>query len=374
MKGRLNPVHPLAGKTVIEKFFQPFLGNKDGAAAEAAASNLNYFFQDELKFGVGEAVWSDDFAEEFKKRKGYDVFEALPALFADIGPMTAKARLDYMDVKVALSEERYFIPIFNWHHSRGMIYGCDPEGRGLEPGMYGDNFRVQRWYTAPGHDTPGGRADLIKGKVSSSIAALYGRPRVWLEGYHSLGWGAAPERLMYATSENYLYGCNLLNLHGLYYTTHGSFWEWAPPCYHFRMPYWDHMAVFLKYFERLSYLMSQGTLAADIAIMYPVSPVQARMDGEAATQAAFDSGRELFGRGYDFVFMDDQSLERAEIRDGALEVSGMRFSVLVLPAMKAVRWATIQKALEFKRKGGIVINVGAMPEASDRAGSGDRAA
>jgi len=364
--GTLNPVHPLAGKTVIEKFFQPFLGQ-----GGEAAGNLNYFFQDELQFGVGDYVWADDFAAEFKKRKGYDVGEALPALFADIGPSTAKARLDYMDVKVSLSEERYFIPIFNWHHSRGMIYGCDPEGRGLEPGKYGDNFRIQRWYTAPGHDTPGGRADLIKGKVSSSIAALYGRPRVWLEGYHSLGWGAAPERLMYATSENYLYGCNLLNLHGLYYTTHGSFWEWAPPCYHFRMPYWDHMAVFLKYFERLSYLLSQGTLAADVAIMYPVSPVQARMDGEASTAAAFDSGRELFGRGYDFVFMDDQSLERAEIRDGRLEVSGMKFAVLVLPAMKAVRWATIEKALEFKRQGGIVINVGAMPEASDRAGSDD---
>jgi hypothetical protein len=35
--------------------------------------------------------------------------------------------------------------------------------------------------------------------------------------------------LMQATRENFLYGCTLLNLHGLYYTTHGSFWEWAPP-------------------------------------------------------------------------------------------------------------------------------------------------
>ncbi len=373
IEGTLSPVHPSAGKIVVEKFFQPFLKNatEDGEAGSAAAANLNDFFQDELKFGVGDVVWADDFAVEFKKRKGYDVFEALPALFADIGPTTAKARLDYLDVKTALSEERYFIPVFDWHNSRGMIYGCDPEGRGLEPGMYGDNFRIQRWYTAPGHDTPGGRADLIKGKVSSSIAALYGRPRVWLEGYHSLGWGAAPERLMYATSENFLYGCNLLNLHGLYYTTHGSFWEWAPPCYHFRMPYWDHLPTFLKYFERLSYLMSQGVSAADIAILYPVSPAQARMDGNASAAAAFDSGRELFSRGYDFLFMDDQSLERAEIRGGELDVSGMTFKVLILPSMKAVRWTTIQKAAEFKRRGGIVINVGALPEASDRAGSGD---
>ncbi len=365
--GTLNPIHPLAGQTVVEKFFQPF----QNRAVNQSAEGLNYFFQDEVHFGVGDVIWCDDFNDEFIRRKGYDVLETLPALFTDMGQITPKARLDFLDVKVSLSEERYFIPIFNWHNSRGLIYGADPMGRGLNPGEYGDNFRIQRWYTAPGHDTPGGNADLIKGKVSSSIANLYNRPRVWLEGYHSLGWGATPERLMYATSENYLYGCNLLNLHGLYYTTHGSYWEWAPPDYHFRMPYWEHMDVFMKYFERLSWLLSQGTLQAPIAILYPVSPVQARIDGQAATDTAFQAGRKLFQAGYDFVFMDDQSLERAVIQADQLEVSDMQFKVLILPNMKAIRWSTLQKALAFSRAGGTVINIGALPEASDRAGSHD---
>lgn len=365
--GTLNPMHPRSGKTVIEKFFNPFEEN----AVNKSSDGLNYFFQDELLFGVGDRIWTEDFGEVFKKQKGYNVFELLPSMFTDMGDLTVKGRLDFMDVKVQLTEERYFKPIFDWHWSRGKIYGCDPEGRGRKPGMYGDNFRVQRWYTAPGHDTPGGHADLIKGKVSSSIAALYRRPRVWLEGYHSLGWGAAPERLVFATCENYLYGCNLLNLHGLYYTTHGSYWEWAPPCYHFRMPYWGHMGVFLKYFERLSYLLSQGVLQAHVAVMYPVSPVQANMGGDEATQIAFDSGTELFSSGHDFIFMDDQSLIRADIKGKELHVSDMDFKALVLPAMKAIHWSTIQQTLAFFRNGGIVIAVGQLPEASDRTGSND---
>ncbi|MCE5347480.1 MAG: hypothetical protein LLG13_14500 [Bacteroidales bacterium] len=367
MPGTLNPMHPKSGKTVIDKFFQPFQNN----AVNQSSDGLNYFFQDELQFGVGDRIWTEDFEEVFKKQKGYDVFELLPAMFTDMGDLTVKGRLDFMDVKVQLTEERYFKPIFDWHWSRGKIYGCDPEGRGREPGMYGDNFRAIRWYTAPGHDTPGGHADLIKGKVSSSIAALYKRPRVWLEGYHSLGWGATPERLMFATCENFLYGCNLLNLHGLYYSTYGSFWEWAPPCYHFRMPYWDHMKVFLKYFERLSYLLSQGVLQTDVAIMYPVSPVQAKLDGDKAAKTAFDSGTELFNSGHDFIFMDDQSLARAGIQERMLQVSDMTFKVLVLPDMKAIHWSTIQKALAFYRNGGTVISVGSLPEASDRIGSND---
>jgi hypothetical protein len=365
--GTINPVHPLSGKTVIDKFFQQFEDHSPGKSSEG----LNYFFQDELKFGVGDLVWCDDFREEFRKSKGYDVFETLPGMFRDIGPLTAKSRLDYMDVKVRLSEERYFKPIFEWHYTRGKIYGCDPEGRGREPGAYGDNFRAQRWYTAPGHDTPSGRADLIKGKVSSSIAALYKRPRVWLEGYHSLGWGATPDQIMYATLENYLYGCNLLNLHGLYYSTHGSFWEWAPPCYHFRMPYWEHMAVFLKYFERLSFLLSQGTLRSDIAIVYPVSTAQAKINEKEATSSAFSAGTQLFNNGYDFTFIDDQSLVRAEVNDRKLKVSGLEFSVLILPDLKAIRWSTLCRALDFYRAGGNVIALGSLPETSDHYGKND---
>jgi putative transposon-encoded protein len=365
--GTLNPMHPQAGQRVIEKFFQPFQDHAPGRSADG----LNYFFHDELQFGVGDTIWTDDFAEVFGRCKGYDVFDVLPALFTEIGSKTSKARLDFMDVKIQLTEERYFQPIFDWHFSRGKIYGCDNMGRGKAPQAYGDYFRAVRWYTAPGHDTPGGRADLIKGKVSSSIAHLYQRPRVWLEGYHSFGWGATPERLMFATRENYLYGCTLLNLHGLYYTTHGGFWEWAPPCYHFRMPYWDHMEVFLKYFERLSYLLSQGVHQSDIAVLYPVSPHQARLDGGKATDVAFAAGEKLFKSGYDFVFMDHQSLARAEIRDARLHVSDADYRVLVLPAMRAVRWSTLAKAQQFFRAGGIVIAIGALPEASDRAGSDD---
>ena len=365
--GTLNPIHPQAGRRIVARFFQPF---QDHAPGQSAAG-LNYFFHDELKFGVGDRIWVDDLPEQFMRRKGYDLFTALPAMFQDVGPKTVKYRLDFMDVKMQLAQERYFIPIFQWHWSRGKIYGCDQSSRGRNPLEFGDYFSAVRWYTAPGHDTPGGRADLIKGKVSSSIAQLYKRPRVWLEGYHSLGWGATPENLMFATRENYLYGCNLLNLHGLYYTTHGSFWEWAPPCYHFRMPYWEHMGTFLKYFERLSYLMSQGVHRCDIAVMYPVAPGQAGLGGKAATDAAFAAGTTLMNHGYDFIFMDFESLARAEVRDGRLHVADASYRVLVLPAMRAVRWSTLQKAQDFFRAGGIVIADGALPEASDRAGRDD---
>ncbi len=363
----VDPMNPLTGQKIIEKFFQRFEDRNPGEGGRG----LNFFFSDELSFGVSGNLWNGNFAEEFKKRKGYDLIPELAALFIDIGPRTPKIRLDYRDVMVALEEEAYFKPVFDWHQERGMIYGCDHGGRGKDVTKFGDYFRTQRWNQGPGNDQPCLQSDIIKNKVSSSIAHLYERPRTWLEGYHSSGWGTSSEQVADATFRNFVSGHNLLTLHGLYYSTHGGWWEWAPPCNHFRMPYWHHMGEFLKCSERLCYLLSQGVHRCDVAIMYPVAPVEADMDGETAVKTAFELGRYLYDQGIDFDFMDFQSLERAEINDRELRVAGEAFRVLVLPAMKAIRFTALQKALEFYRAGGIVIALGALPQASDRAGRED---
>ena len=368
-EGSLNPLMAGSGDTIINGFFQPFEDRAPGKSSKG----LNYFFNDELHIVVGKYAWNPDFAEEFRKRKGYDLFEVLPSMWVDMGNITPKVRMDYADVRMSLIEERYFKPIYEWHAKRGMIYGCDSGGRGLDPSEFGDYFRATRWYSAPGHDTPGGKADLIKGRVSSSIANLYQRPRVWLEGYHSLGWGATPEQLMYATRENFLYGCTLLNLHGLYYSTYGSFWEWAPPCYHFRMPYWDHMDSFLGYFDRLSWLMSQGHTVCDVAIVYPVAPYEADMDGDTARNTSFELGRKLMAAGISFEFIDNESLARAVVENGCLKVkdAGASYKALIFADMSAVRWQSIEKAAAFAEGGGNVFSIGAIPSASDRAGRYD---
>lgn len=356
-----------AGALIADRFF----GETERNAPEQHRKSLNFYFQDEFKTGISGLVWTPDFADEFQKRKGYDIKAHLPHLFEKIDDTTPKIRLDYHDVMMDLSEERYFKAMCGWHNSRGMLYGCDQVSRGKSPMMYGDYFRAIRWFSAPGHDTPGKGADIIKGKVSSSISHLYGSPRVWLEGYHSAGWGMTLERLTRTTNENYAVGCNLLCLHGLYYTTHGGFWEWAPPCYHFRMPYWRHTGVWLRYFERLSFLLSHGKHVADVAIVYPVEQGAAGFDCDYSTKVAFSLGGGLYQRGIDFDFIDGQSIARSTINDKKMNVSGESYRVLVLPAMKALRWDAIEKIRDFYRGGGIVVALECPVEASDRVGAND---
>jgi len=363
----LNPMHPASGREYSERFFGQFEKRFPGEAGKG----LNFFFSDELQFGVSGLMWSDDFPSEFRKRKGYDITPELPALFKDTGPRTPKIRLDYFDVLTALSEEGFFKPVYDWHQQRGMIMGCDHGGRGRRVEEFGDYYRTQRWNQGPGADQPMLRKDLIKAKVAASIAHLYERPRVWLEGFYSSGWGTTSAGFIDCTLANYAMGFNLLGIHGMYYSTHGGWWEWAPPDNTFRMPYWRHMKGFMDCQQRLAYLLSQGHHRCDVAILYPVEPVQAGMDGERSVSTAFASAEALQAKSIDFDFMDFQSLDRAKIVGRELHVSGNIYKALVLPGMKAIRHSTLRKALEFKRAGGLVLATGALPEASDRIGRDD---
>ncbi len=95
------------------------------------------------------------------------------------------------------------------------------------------------------------------------------------------------------------------------------------------------------------------------------------MDGEKSVKVAFELGEFLYNKGIDFDFMDYESVARAEVVKNELHVAGEKYKVLIIPSMKAIRFSTMQKAVAFFRSGGIVVNAGALPQASERIGSHD---
>ena len=389
-----DPMHPVAGAQVVERFYQRF----ERECGSEVGTTLDLFFQDELDFGGRMPFWSGELLDCFLYRAGYDLAPMLPALWHDLGPVTEKVRLDYADVVASCLGERFFEPVFRWHEERGILFGHDNCGRGrIAEGRscYGDYFRAMRWYSAPGCDDPkldGPRA--FKGlKVNSSIAHLYGRPRVWIEAFHSSGWGSRPAEVVAALHEDFACGANLVNLHGLYYTTFGGWWEWAAPDFHFRQPYWRHARPLNDCLTRISWILSQGIHRCEAAIVYPIEALDAaparpeppalvaHNGNEAITagegagsdpeETAFGLGKLLFDQARDFDFIDAASLAAADVREGELHAGTARYRLLLLPAMSAVRLGTLTKARDFVRNGGLVAAVGCLPRASERAGRDD---
>ena len=343
-----DPMHPDAGREIIQEFFSMFERRFPGECGKG----LNFFFSDELEFGIRGNLWNDFFAEEFIRRKGYDIRPLLYLVFCQERPEAVKVKLDYCDVIVALEAENYFRPVYEWHEARGMTYGCDHGSRGYDVVEFGDYMRTQKYNQGPGCDQPNLSSDIIKNKVAASIARLHNRPRVWLEGFYGSGWGTSSAQLTDAIARNFVMGQNLLSLHGLYYSTHGGWWEWAPPCNCFRMPYWKHLSTLTGAVERLSYLLTRGEACCKVAILYPVSAMQGGIGGKHSADTAFELGRMLYSHGIDFDFLDQESLCCGK---------AARYSVLVVPNMRCIRADEYRSLMAVVEQGVQIISIGELP-------------
>ena len=338
-------------------------------------------FQDELP---SMPTWSPTFADEFAARCGYRIEPVIAALWHDGGVDFARVRVDYQRVRAALAEEAFFAPLHAWHERHGLTVGVDQQSpsRAGEPlgsvRQYADYPRTHRWYSAPGSDHWG------DAKLHSSLAHHYGRPRTWIEAFHSTGWGGTLEETFDWLVPWLLSGATLYNPHAVYYATAGGWWEWAPPSTCWRQPYWPHYRVFADTVARLCWLLTRGEHVCDVGVLFPSTTAAAATlltgqlpSGERAQKSYLDTvGRMLWfdtqpgalrADGRDFDVLDDDTIAGARVVDGALCTRGERYQVVVLPACRVLETATARKLVELAEAGGLVVAVGEQPEFADTA-------
>ncbi|MFF6987465.1 glycosyl hydrolase [Streptomyces sp. NPDC010273] len=345
-------------------------------------------FQDELP---GTNSWSHRFPCEFRARRGYDLLDHLPALFGPLTARAAKIRADYHAVRAELTGEALFKPLAAWHHERGMLVGADqshPARAGFpaqSTQIYTDYFRTHRWYGAVGSDHHG------DSKVHSSMAHLYGHDRVWIEAFHSSGWGGT-----LADTYDWLLpflrsGANLYNPHASYFGTAGGWFEWAPPSTDWRQPYWRQYPAFSRAVARICSIMSWGTWSADVAVLHPTATMQSLIPLDAPVQH-FGDGRlgddhadvdetqrdylDLCGTNnwldphvgsldrhrIAFDVIDDASVQRATAAEGALRVTDLSYRAVLLPSASVLEEETARRLTQLLDAGGRVVVVGRPPE------------
>ncbi len=344
-------------------------------------------FQDELP---SLPTWSSNFANEFTKRNGYDLISRLFYLWEGDGPEALKARLDYHRLRSRLAEESFFIPFFKWHEDRGLICGFDQKepARNGDPiattRYYGDYMGTHRWYGAPGSDHWG------NAKIHSSIAHINGRPRTWIEAFHSTGWGGTLEETFDWLLPWFQGGANLYNPHAVYYSTKGGWWEWAPPSTCWRQPYWRHYSVFSKAIRRLCYLLTKGSHVCNIGVLYPSSAIQAQMSlSESAPmeedlEKVRDTYKAITGEisfintkpgilekaCRDFDILSEDALQKAELGGDGLRIRDEAYQTIILPACSVIMEETAAALYRFVKAGGLLVAIGEIPRKLDH-GSND---
>lgn len=370
-------------------------------------STIAGFFQDELP---ALPTWSRGFEVAFEAQHGYALDASLlwePGVGGGRGDASGggararaaeRARRDWQLTRAALAEEAFFKPLNAWHDRHGLICGCDQQdparaGRPVEGAqLYADYARTHRWFGAPGSDHHG------DARIHASLAHLYERPRVWIEAFHSSGWGGTLEETFDWLVPWLRGGATLYNPHAVYASTKAGWWEWAPPATDWRQPYWRHHRVFADAVARLCQTLSLGRHRCDFAVLLPTADAQAGAlpDGTVSEAAAgaqrtyvelvgdmawFDQRPGALDRiGRDADVIDDDSLQRAVIDAGGgaeearLRVAEEAYGAIVLPACTVVEDATAGRLAQFAEAGGVVVAVGGAPERAVGAACADRGA
>jgi hypothetical protein len=342
-------------------------------------------FQDELP---NLPTWGPEFARQFERVASYDPVPHLAALWEDLGADGARFRSDFHAVRGALAEESFFKPLHEWHEQRGLLCGVDQQIGAREGApvassyIYGDYARTHRWFGAPGSDHHG------DAKIHSSIAHHYGRERVWIEAFHTSGWGGTLEETFDWLLPWIGAGANLYDPHASYYSTRAGWWEWAPPSTDWRQPYWRHYEHFARAVGRLCSTLTWGRHACDVGVLFPAATARAglRLDGagEAAERAealyvALVGRMKWFGPepgvlnrlARDFDVLDDDTVAGASVGPAGLTTEHETYAAVVLPGCEVLEAATAARLTQLVDAGGTLIAVGALPATAAGRGGDD---
>ena len=182
---------------------------------EVAARVLKVLYVDSWE--CGSQNWSDEFAQEFKSRRGYDLRPWLP-LFAGVPMVSAeKSEQVLRDVRETIGELIHDV-FFDVLAEKADTYGCRFTAESVAPTMVSDGMyhydkvdlpMGEFWLSSPTHDKPNDMLDAISG------GRVYGKNIISAEGFTELRgvWDATPAMLKPVLDRNYALGLNRLVYH-----------------------------------------------------------------------------------------------------------------------------------------------------------------
>ena len=113
-----------------------------------------------------------------------------------------------------------------------------------------------------------------------------------------------------------------------------------------------------KYIHRACYLLSQGTPAAKLALLYPVSSIW--LGDHAVDSCAGTIMQQLLDTQNDFDLIDEEAIESQLIlQDGGfINKSGQTYTTIIVPPLTALSSGAIDRLKAFQSDGGKVISIG----------------
>jgi hypothetical protein len=313
-------------------------------------------FSDSLE--VYGTDWTDDFLEEFQRRRGYDLKPHLPAIYSGAGPDAGALRHDWVLTQTELVNERYLTPVNDWAQKHKTRFRSQTYG---EPAV---SMSSNRLVALPEGEGPQFRTFSFT-RLATSAGHLYNKPVISAETWtwlHSPAFNATPLDMKAEADRMLLQGVNLFVGHGWPYTPPGTpepgYAFYAAAVFNDHQPWWNVMPDVTAYLSRTSYLLRQGRPANDVAVLLPNDDVYASMTpGKVSLSAEMhkhvtpELTEQILDAGHNLDYVDAESILAL----------GVSHPVLVMPHVTRLSPEVMAKLSDYVRGGGKIIAVGGLP-------------
>ncbi len=340
-------------------------------------------FFDDVGFYAQTRPWTPAFNEKFQKKHGVSPVPLYPALWYDIGPDTAAARVALHAFRAELLAEGYPARVGAWCRAHGLQSSGHPPGN-YDPcpvDMHCDTFKFYRHVDIPlmdaifyhGHGRPGF-------KLISSAATQYDRPLVAAEEYGAYAEKSFDPAMLFRTGmELFARGVNRVIPHGMWLDPEHV--RIAPLISHFSAKLLPALPDYNEWAARSSLLLEGGRPVVDLAVLYPIASLEAYytfslpdklrwgkfVPPEADYQRLSDALTCHVRR--DFTFLHPEALAaQCTLQGASLHLNNATnwqdYRAVIIPGGKVIPWAGLQKLKEFYDRGGRVVATTCLPEKS----------
>ena len=313
-------------------------------------------FSDSLE--VYGTDWTDDFLEQFRKRRGYELTPYLPQLWTGSGEAAAGVRHDWVRTQTELADERYLARIDAWAKAHKTRFRSQTYG---EPAV---SLSSNRLVALPEGEGPQFRQFSFT-RLATSAGHLYGKPVISAETWtwlHSPAFSATPLDMKAEADRMLLEGVNQFVGHGWPYTPPGTvepgYSFYAAAVFNDHNPWWNVMPDLTGYLTRMSYLMRQGEPANQVAVLLPnddvyaaTEPGKVTLSGHMNKYVTPELTAQILDAGHNLDYVDADSIVAL----------GLHHPVLVMPHVTRLAPAVMARLADYVRGGGKIIAVGGKP-------------
>jgi len=352
------------------KAMRHYLKRFDMAFADYTGEMPRAFYHDSYEyFG---ADWTDDFFEQFKSRRGYDLRNYLPLLLGK-GPdeIVARIKCDYRETIAELYLEEHIMTWINWGHKKGVLHRNMAH---KSPGNLIDTYAAG---DIPDTEIYGPQRDrlLAKGRYASSAAHLAGRKLLACEACTWIGEHFKVSLALVKSAIDLLFvgGVNHITYHGMTYSPAGEPWPgwlfYAGTHFDPRNTIWRDMPELNAYIARCQSVLQTGKPSNTVLLFYPIYDSWHNKNGRIM---CFGGGEPIRGpqrkateilvnRGFAFDFVSDKFLAGARNLADEIQIGNLTYQTLVVPKCRFITLKSLRKLVDLANGGATIVVHGSLP-------------